>query len=168
MNGEMDRRKSFANGPHRGMRESMKMLTPGDCNIRKICGYLAPITLLLISSAGLVIATGNAARFTPDFLEDLIPSFSNNDMVDPYSGGEGETTYSKWDNSGNSGLKLEVLNAMSSSWDVWVSLVVADWEYGNPDSLTLPTKRIEEDKQCKEVQGAYVYGVSSRVPLSCC
>jgi hypothetical protein len=46
------------------------------------------------------------------------------------------------------------LNAMSSNWEVFFNLAVADWDYGNPDALSLNTETIEEDKDCKPINGA--------------
>jgi hypothetical protein len=110
--------------------------------------YFIPIILLLASAVGLVVATGNASKITPDALQNLIPNFSNDLLEDINSG----SNLPKWNNDG-SGLELEILNALDDTWQVAFSLTVADWDFGNPDALTLRSQRVDYDPECTSVDG---------------
>lgn len=159
-----DRRRKFRMAPKRLTRSVRRIAPKESCPCWKIFSYLIPIVVLLACSAGLIVATGNAARFTPDFIENLIPNFDNSDLVDPFSGtGVGTTSIAKWDNGGTSGLNIDVLNAMSSSWERFFSLAVTDWEYGNPDSLSLNTQKVAEEEECAPVNGTYRPDLSNQI-----
>ena len=115
--------------------------------------YIIPIVLLIASIVGLVVATGNASSVTPKFLEGLIPTFNNKDTVDPFANSNGGPTVSKWDTDGASGLSIEILNALSDDWQVFFNVATADWDYGNPDALTLTLTKVDEDTACQYVEG---------------
>lgn len=115
----------------------------------RVLSYLIPIVLLLASSAGLVVVTGN----TPDVLKNLVPSLKNEDIVDPFDSSKGGISQQTWNNGGGGGLELDILNALSSNWEIFFSLAVADWDFGNPDALTLRTEKIAIEQECKPVVG---------------
>lgn len=147
-----NRRRRFSIKP-KHLYKSVRHIAPKEnCPLSKVLSYAIPIVLLIASVVGLIVATGNAARFTPDFIQGLIPTFNNNDVVDPFAKSNG-TTVSKWDTGGKSGLSIEVLNAMSSSWEVFFNVATADWDFGNPDALTLTLTKVAEDKECQFVEG---------------
>ncbi len=152
-----DRRRRFSIKP-KSIYKSVRHIAPREeCPLSKVCSYFVPIVILLASIVGLIVATGNASRFTPDFIEGLIPTFDNKDVVDPFSQkSDGSPSVGKWDTGGESGLTIEVLNAMSASWEVFFNLATADWEYGNPDALTLKIAKVSEDKDCTPVEGTLV------------
>lgn len=148
-----NRRRRFSLKP-KNLYKSVRHIAPKEnCPLSKVLSYAIPILLLIASIVGLVVATGNASSLTPDFLQGLIPTLNNNDVVDPFSTANGGTAVSKWDTGGASGLSLEVLNAMSSSWEVFFNVATADWEFGNPDALTLTLSKVDEDKDCAFVKG---------------
>jgi hypothetical protein len=119
-----------------------------DCTACKIMQYLVPIVILIASSIGLIIATGNASKITPNSLSNIVPSFNNEDVTDPFSG----TDIPKWKNDGN-GLELELLNALDDTWQSTFALAIADWDFGNPDALTLGTEKITYEFDCEAVPG---------------
>ena len=108
--------------------------------------------MIFISSGGLIYATGNQDKFTPDFIIDLIPNFNKDAAreADPFSG---TTSTAKWNNGGGSGVEIEFLNALDDSWQVIFALAIADWEFGTPDALTLKSEQIAHEVECEAVQG---------------
>ncbi|CAJ1962649.1 unnamed protein product [Cylindrotheca closterium] len=59
----------------------------------------------------------------------------------------------RWANNGN-GLNLEIWNAMEDKYDALFATAVANWESGAPiDSLTLSTRRVNYDSECKDENG---------------
>eukprot|EP00339_Tiarina_fusa_P027688 CAMPEP_0117021000 /NCGR_PEP_ID=MMETSP0472-20121206/15892_1 /TAXON_ID=693140 ORGANISM="Tiarina fusus, Strain LIS" /NCGR_SAMPLE_ID=MMETSP0472 /ASSEMBLY_ACC=CAM_ASM_000603 /LENGTH=330 /DNA_ID=CAMNT_0004726355 /DNA_START=118 /DNA_END=1110 /DNA_ORIENTATION=+ len=93
---------------------------------------------------------GNFGNFT-DVL-DGIGNFSAPDLWDndPYLS---DNTTQSWKTSGQGGLELELLNALDDSWQGEFAVAVTDWEEGDPDSLTLTTKKVNVDYACKPVDG---------------
>jgi hypothetical protein len=58
-----------------------------------------------------------------------------------------------WDTNGTkNGLRLEILNSLDDSWQVEFQKAVYDWDNGDPDALTLTTKRVV-DSSCQSVPG---------------
>ena len=109
---------------------------------------------MIASVVGLIVATGNASKLTPDFIQGLIPSFNNKDVVDPFASANGTATVSKWDTGGAmNGLSIEIQNAMSANWEVFFNVATADWDFGNPDALTLTLTKVAEDTECAFVKG---------------
>lgn len=149
--GEDDRkglRAAYNRRPRLG--KSMRRIASHDeCSMWKVLSYLIPIVLLLASAAGLVVVTGN----TPDVLKNFVPSLKNDEIVDEYESAKGGISQIKWDTGGASGLEVEILNALSPNWEIYFSLAVADWDFGNPDALTLRTEKIAQEKDCRNVDG---------------
>lgn len=140
--------------PKRLGKYAKKKIAPKeDCPMWKIMSYAIPIIVLLASIGGIIVATGNADKFTPDFLGKL----KNEDVVDPFSQTTSDGVIARWDTKGKSGLTIDVINAMGSKWDIFFNLAVADWEYGNPDALSIKMSDVEEDKACKPLNGTYSF-----------
>jgi chemotaxis protein histidine kinase CheA len=58
-----------------------------------------------------------------------------------------------WSNSGN-GLTLDILNACSDDWQVFINEALANWDQGAPiDSLSFRTTRIDYETTCSDVTG---------------
>lgn len=133
--------------------KSLRRISPKEgCTRWKFLSYALPILLLLGSTAGLIIVTGNAAKFTPNFIEGLIPTFNNEELQDPFAG----TNTPQWNNGGSGGLELEFLNALDDSWQVYFALALADWDYGNPDALTLTSSKVAQETTCTAVTGMLI------------
>jgi hypothetical protein len=120
------------------------------CGTGKICSYLFAFVLLVASSIGLVIATGNADALT-DIVKAVAPDFDIGNLDDPFSGGG---TLGVWQVADpKAGLEIEVLNALDDSWQTVFQLAIADWEYGQPDALKLSTSFVDQDPACTPVNG---------------
>jgi hypothetical protein len=124
------------------------------CTYWKCLGYLIPFTILLGCSGGLIYFTGNASKLknlTDDALKKLIPKLSPEDLEDPFAGDASDVP--KWDNRGGSGLELDFLNALEPKWQVPYTLAMADWDFGNPDSLSLSSEQVDYEFECAPVEG---------------
>jgi hypothetical protein len=93
---------------------------------------------------------------------DVLGNFSRDDFKgafekDPYEGGaidDDNSTATRWDNGpGHAGLELELVNALDDSWTQEFETVVADWDNGDPDALTLTTRKISVDNACSRLDG---------------
>ena len=122
-----------------------KIAPPEQCTALKCACYLVPITMLFVSSIGLIVATGNA-----DKLEKITTKFDFTKALDPFAGG---VEVPQWRSEGSGGLEVEFLNALDSSWQVEFQLGIADWDYGNPDALTLSSTQIDIETKCSHVEG---------------
>jgi hypothetical protein len=146
-----NRRGAFRSG--RFQKSFRRIAEKENCDNKRICCYAVPTIILLASAAGLVTATGNAGKVVPDGLQDviadLIPTFSNEDLEDPFSG----TDVPKWNNDGGSGLEVTVVDALDDSWQVSFSLAIADWDFGSPDALILTSEKIDHDIECDPIDG---------------
>jgi hypothetical protein len=59
-----------------------------------------------------------------------------------------------WPSNGN-GVTIDILNACSDDWQVFVNQALANWDNGAPiDSLAFNTRRISYESACSEVRGA--------------
>ena len=127
------------------------MIAPKEaCPTWKILSYAIPIIIILVSVGGLIVATGNGDKLKPKLLSGVL---QNDEIEDPFSRKSADGTVGKWKSDGRNGLEIEVLNAMSADWDVFFSLAVADWEYGNPDALSIIVEDVQEEKACKPIDG---------------
>jgi hypothetical protein len=128
-----------------------KRIAPEEkCGTGKICSYLLAFVLLVASSIGLVIATGNADALT-DIVKAVAPDFDLGNLDDPFSGGG---TLGVWQVADpKTGLEMVVLNALDDSWQTVFQLAIADWEYGQPDALKLSTLIVGQDPDCTPVNG---------------
>mmetsp|Transcript_18826 Transcript_18826/g.22603 ORF Transcript_18826/g.22603 Transcript_18826/m.22603 type:complete len:264 (+) Transcript_18826:2-793(+) len=66
-----------------------------------------------------------------------------------------DNTTHEWDNGyGNNGLSLTIWNALDESWQDEYEIAVHDWENGDPDALTLTSKRVNiDDRACEQTRG---------------
>jgi hypothetical protein len=127
-----------------------KRIAPEEkCGTGKICSYLFAFVLLVASSIGLVIATGNASALT-DIVKSVAPNLDLGNLDDPFAGGG---SGGKWKTPSMTGLDIEVLNALDDSWQTIFQLAIADWEYGQPDALKLTTSFVDQDPACTPVDG---------------
>jgi hypothetical protein len=145
---------------HKGRQIKQRIAPNQSCPMWKVCAYTIPILIILGCCGGLISATGSGDKFTPTFVTNLIPKLENKDLVDPYSGGGGSTSIIKWNNGDdNSGLSVEIVNAMAPSWDKFFTVVISDYEFGSPDSLTLSPSDSDVDKECAPIPGMFVHSV---------
>jgi hypothetical protein len=130
----------------RGVTKRMRQIAPvDDCSNMKLLQYLVPIILIIGCSVGLVISSGNGSKLAPGGgLKSL-----NSNVEDPFLGSE----VPRWENKGGNGLELTMVNALEDKWQVVFALAIADWDFGNPDALTLNTEQIDHDVDCESVDG---------------
>lgn len=53
-----------------------------------------------------------------------------------------------WNSKKDEGLKLKIVNALSTDWHSYFDKAIADWENGSPDVLTLQTSIVSPDPDC--------------------
>mmetsp|Transcript_46309 Transcript_46309/g.112253 ORF Transcript_46309/g.112253 Transcript_46309/m.112253 type:complete len:481 (-) Transcript_46309:240-1682(-) len=116
------------------------------CGTAKICSYIFAVILLIVSSIGLVIATGNADALT----EIVAPNFDINNLQDQFAGNQ---IVGIWSVPDKTGLAMEILNALDDSWQAVFTLAVTDWEFGSPDALSLTSTKVAYDSECTPVDG---------------
>jgi len=59
----------------------------------------------------------------------------------------------RWPNPQQSGLQLMVLNALTDDWQQEFETAMAQWDAGQPDTLTLQSERVAVDVQCEPIDG---------------
>jgi len=128
------------------------MITPReDCPTWKIVSYVIPIIILLGSIVGIIIATGNGDKLKPNIFTGVL---KNEDIEDPFSQASAvDGAIAKWKTDGKSGLTITVLNAMSPGWQAFFDIAITDWDYGNPDALSISVESVPEEKACTPVNG---------------
>ena len=62
------------------------------------------------------------------------------------------STY-QWETDGKGGLELTLWNALDDAWQEEYEAAFTDWDNGDPDALSLTTKRVEVDNKCTAVKG---------------
>jgi hypothetical protein len=107
--------------------------------------------VLVVSIVGLILAMGKGDKLKKTFLEGGF--LKDEEIEDPFANKATNGVVARWESDGQGGLTIGVLNALSSDWEVFFNLAVADWEYGNPDALSLQVEAVDEDKACKPVVG---------------
>lgn len=107
--------------------------------------------ILVVSIVGLILALGKGDKLKKTFLEGGF--LKDEEIEDPFANKATNGVVARWESDGQGGLTIDVLNALSSDWEVFFNLAVADWEYGNPDALSLQVEAVDEDKECKPVVG---------------
>jgi hypothetical protein len=122
---------------------------------------LSPILVCIVILVGLVSVLVGTGVFDPSDVPILDDIFGDDWLNgDPWSGNttglDGPTPGSDayaWANSGN-GLTLDILNACSDDWQVFVTEALTNWDNGYPiDSLTFQTTRIDYESECSDVRG---------------
>lgn len=116
----------------------------------QLCQYLTPLAIILGASVGLMFATGNGSIIT-DKIDDLINSFDNLDLMDPFSGGKAP----HWPRNGN-GLRVTIINALSDDWDVTFMLATADWKTGQPHAVEINEQDGTYDPNCDAPDGTVI------------
>jgi hypothetical protein len=90
---------------------------------------------------------------------DVLGNLTTGDLFDQWDLNEdpfvGDNSTSQWDQDtrGQGGLTLLLQNALDDTWTQEFEIAVSDWESGTPDSLTLPTVRVDMDRACSQVSG---------------
>jgi hypothetical protein len=77
-------------------------------------------------------------------------------MEDPWNHGPDRNSSAPetfWRTSGNDGLELTVLNALTEDWHTHFDAAIQDWDSGTPDALTLKTSVVAPDSTCEPVSG---------------
>jgi hypothetical protein len=129
----------------RGVSRGVKRIAPTeDCTNMKIAQYLVPIILIILCAVGLVITSGNGSRLSP-----ALGNFNSANVEDPFAG----VDVPFWESKGGKGLELTMVNALEDRWQVVFALAIADWDFGNPDALTLNTEQIDHDVICDSIDG---------------
>ena len=58
-----------------------------------------------------------------------------------------------WETFGDNGLDITVLNALDDRWTSIFDASILDWDNGQPDALTLSTRKVAVDPDCSPVDG---------------
>ena len=87
-----------------------------------------------------------------DVLEEWTDEMDFGDYYDEDPFVSDNTTYT-WETNGKGGLYLTLWNALDDTWEEEYEAAVYDWENGDPDALSLTSKRVEVDHECKPVSG---------------
>jgi hypothetical protein len=108
---------------------------------------------MICAAGGLIVFTGNTARFTPDVVSDalggLIPALDNSELKDPYSGTDGVP---KWAADGN-GLYVTIVSALTDDWQLSFDLAIADWASGSPNAVDITVESAPHDLACETEDG---------------
>lgn len=128
-------------------------IAPRDkCSTPKICSYVFAVLILIASSIGLIIATGNADTLT-SIVENVAPNLDLTNLDDPFAGGK---IRGIWPVTSKNGLNMEILNALDETWQAVFQLAVSEWENppsGNPKSLIITKTAVTYDEECTPVDG---------------
>jgi len=112
--------------------------------IHRCMALFVPLVVILAAVVGLAFAFSGS---------DSLPSIPTppifDDEGDPFKGSDDAN---RWNNR-NSGLVLEVLNALEDEWEILFELAINDWDGGQPDALTLITSKVAIDNVCDPVEG---------------
>ena len=123
---------------------------------RRLCTTAIPCCILAVAMAVtyFVMRANNAVPGMGGGgginIPGLPPFLRDNDPFDGLEPGE----VARWRTRGNSGLQLEVLNALEQDWHSIFDNVVADWDNGTPDVLELTPVLVDPDPSCTAVDGA--------------
>ena len=85
-----------------------------------------------------------------DVLGNITGDYGDLWNLDPFLS---DNSTSSWPTRGEGGLTLEMKNALDDAWQEEYKEALSDWENGQPDTLTLPTERIDVDHTCKPKDG---------------
>lgn len=75
---------------------------------------------------------------------------------DPYGGAvspENPQDAYRWYAPDQAGLELTVLNALTDDWQTEFEIAMTDWDVGQPDTLTLTSRRVDVDVDCEPLDG---------------
>mmetsp|Transcript_9924 Transcript_9924/g.14033 ORF Transcript_9924/g.14033 Transcript_9924/m.14033 type:complete len:361 (-) Transcript_9924:2472-3554(-) len=90
-------------------------------------------------------------------LGDVLGNLTDFDFMDGWRNEPflGDNTTHEWDNgNGKNGLSLTIWNALEENWQKEYEVALHDWENGDPDALTLTSRRVNIDEQaCEQTRG---------------
>lgn len=119
---------------------------------RKQCTYR---TMLYIITAPLLIAAGFSVLymfFGPNNGSNpIFPGFPI--FPDVVLHGSNNHTLVPWPSTRGHGLDMTMINALDAEWHKYFDDAVANWDNGQPDSLTLSSIQTAPDSKCSPVQG---------------
>ena len=113
---------------------------------RRIVSLTIPIVIILAAVVGLVFAFAGGKNISRS--GGTQPVFESGDPFKGITPGQAN----RWNNR-NSGLTIQILNALNDQWDTYFQLAVQDWDNGTPDALTIMTEKVAADNACEPVQG---------------
>ena len=113
---------------------------------RRVMGLTIPIVIIMAAVVGLIFALTGGNKMVPS--GGTPPDFESGD---PFKG-KPPSQANRWNNR-NSGLTIQILNALNDQWDSYFELAVQDWDTGTPDALTIMTEKVAVDNLCEPVQG---------------
>jgi len=116
----------------------------------QLCNYVIPIAIIIVASVGMIYATGNGDVIT-DTIDNLIPTFNNFDILDPFRGDDAP----HWPQQGD-GLRLTIINALSDEWQTSFTLATSDWSLGDPDAIEITEEKGIHDPNCEAPDGKVV------------
>jgi hypothetical protein len=105
--------------------------------------------VLFGAAIGLVFATGisiDASSLPSTGSETLV---LNPPVNDPF---DGKSTIPQWPADGT-GLEVKIINTLDDSWSDTFDAVVEDWEYGNPDAVTISVQKANTESDCQPTEG---------------
>lgn len=106
--------------------------------------------MLLAASIGLLAATGNNKDSDVETSPDTDRVVQSPTVNDPFDGG---TSPPQWSSDGQ-GLNVRVVNALDKEWDEVLGQVTEDWEYGNPDAISISIEIAATTNDCTATNGA--------------
>lgn len=118
------------------------------CTPRKMWSYLIPLLVVV----GALVAVFFVLGIDKDDINDFVPTLEDFREEDPFNGVSIEDAY-MWRTGGNSGLTIQLLNALSDDWYTYFYEAVSDWENGEPDALSLSSAIRDRDIECEPVEG---------------
>lgn len=130
---------------HRKNSISMRVIGGKDVQFSwfQLSQYVVPIFVILGASVGLMFATGNGAIIT-DKIDDLIRTIETSNIFDPNSGLEAP----HWPSDGT-GLRVTIISALTDDWKTTFALAIADWDFGEPDTVDINAVEGTPDPYCE-------------------
>jgi hypothetical protein len=141
----------------REQRSQLQNQSKGYRRILPLFILAAAITIPLLFVFG--VFSKNDVPFLDGFGNDWVDSdpWSDVGSINIDESGNSDITVGsnavRWANNGN-GLELEIWNAMEDKYDALFATAVNNWDAGAPiDSLSLSTRKVDYDFQCKDENG---------------
>lgn len=129
--------------------QSLRNVTKRQFPWSRCCSYFIPVFVLLAAAIGLLFATGNGGNASAVVPPDDESLDGNTQVEDPF---HGKNPIAQWTTDG-SGLKVTILNALDEAWGEILDLAVEDWEFGNPDAITISVQKEAADNNCEQKEG---------------
>lgn len=122
--------------------------------------FITILTLLVLGGLAVFLAVYLTGAESPSDLipedfhpGDYIPNWEEFFHEDPFNATTPEDA-NRWRGTrGTGGLELELVNALDADWHPFFEIAVAEWDAGNPDTLTLSVSNGTPDPDCAPIRG---------------